>query len=232
MSEKDVKDNLVSIIDSMDRIRNETAANLGASDEAKMDYLRLAGELAGCAKVLIKENKLEDYVSNLSNLMAKNSSLRNYDTNQNDFWADAEPRLKIALEDCGSVLLGDAFNNESQIYHVFQALKCLTMQDKESKEEALKKGKNPGSVSDFWNLNLKGSKEAHYASFNFALIERPIMAGCPKGGVVLDPFCGTATTGVRAIQLGRKFIGIDGSSSYNSIANRNLDKERLQPQMF
>ena len=135
MSEKDVKDNLVSIIDSMDRIRNETAANLGASDEAKMDYLRLAGELAGCAKVLIKENKLEDYVSNLSNLMAKNSSLRNYDTNQNDFWADAEPRLKIALEDCGSVLLGDAFNNESQIYHVFQALKCLTMQDKESKEE-------------------------------------------------------------------------------------------------
>ena len=52
MSEKDVKDNLVSIIDSMDRIRNETAANLGASDEAKMDYLRLAGELAGCAKVL------------------------------------------------------------------------------------------------------------------------------------------------------------------------------------
>lgn len=94
------------------------------------------------------------------------------------------------------------------------------------------KGKNPGDVSDFWNLNLKGSKDEHYASFNFALIERPIMAGCPKGGIVLDPFCGTATTGVRAIQLGRLFVGIEGSGKYAKIGNRNLDKERLQPQMF
>ena len=91
-----------------------------------------------------------------------------------------------------------------------------------------KKGKNPGSVSDFWDIPTKPSSCKHYASYNNELIEKPIVAGCPKGGIVLDPFCGTATTGVRALQLDRNFIGIEGSSEYVKIGNELLDVERLQ----
>jgi len=77
-----------------------------------------------------------------------------------------------------------------------------------------KKGKNPGDVSDFWDIPLKPSKKDHYASYNNSLINKPIIAGCPKGGVVLDPFCGSGTTLVEAIRNQRLFIGIDGNLEY------------------
>lgn len=50
---------------------------------------------------------------------------------------------------------------------------------------------------------------AHPATFNPELPMRCILAACPKGGLVLDPFSGTGTTGVVANHLGRKYIGIE-----------------------
>lgn len=75
-------------------------------------------------------------------------------------------------------------------------------------------GKNPGTVSDFWDIPTSGNPKAHYATYNNALIEKPIIAGCPPGGIVLDPFCGTGTTLGRALQLGRNVIGIEGKKEY------------------
>ena len=89
-------------------------------------------------------------------------------------------------------------------------------------------GKNPGDVAEYWaegdtwNITTKPSSIKHFATFNTELIEKPIVAGCPEGGVVLDPFCGTGTTGVRALKLGRKFIGIDGNKEYCDIAQTNI----------
>ena len=93
-------------------------------------------------------------------------------------------------------------------------------------------GKNPGDVSDFWDITTKGNSEKHYAAFNFKLIEKPIVAGSPEGGVILDPFCGKGTTLVRALQLNRQVIGIDGSKEYCKIAERDINKEINQLKMF
>ena len=93
-------------------------------------------------------------------------------------------------------------------------------------------GKNPGSVSDFWDINTKPSKDSHYASYNTELIDKPIIAGCPKGGIILDPFCGTATTGCRAIDLQRKFIGIEGKPEYVAIGNKKLLPFQITQQLF
>lgn len=84
------------------------------------------------------------------------------------------------------------------------------------------KGKNPGDVSDFWAIPTRHGSAKHYATFNTDLAIKPILAGCPKGGIVLDPFCGTGTTGESALQLGRKFIGIDGKKEYCRIAVKRL----------
>lgn len=93
-------------------------------------------------------------------------------------------------------------------------------------------GKNPGSVSDFWDIPTKPNKDKHFASYNTALIDKHIVAGCPVGGIILDPFCGTATTGCRAIDLQRKFIGIEGSSEYVKIGNKKLLPFQITQQLF
>lgn len=84
------------------------------------------------------------------------------------------------------------------------------------------KGKNPGDVSDFWVISTKPNSQKHFAAFNRDIITKPLLAGCPKKGIVLDPFCGIGTTGVRAIELGRKFIGIEGKKAYCKIAAKNI----------
>jgi DNA modification methylase len=49
-----------------------------------------------------------------------------------------------------------------------------------------------------------------------------MLAGCPEGGVVLDPFSGAATTGIVAVQHGRRYIGIELNPEYIELANRRF----------
>lgn len=76
-----------------------------------------------------------------------------------------------------------------------------------------------------WNLPTKPFKGAHFATFPPKLIEPCILAGCPVGGVVLDPFGGAGTTGVVASQLGRNAILIELNFKYAAIAS---DRIRLE----
>lgn len=89
-------------------------------------------------------------------------------------------------------------------------------------------GKNPGDVSDFWDIPTKPSSEKHYATYNTKLIDKPMLAGSPKGGVVLDPFAGTGTTLIRAYQLERNYIGFELSEEYYGIALKRLKESRSQ----
>lgn len=93
-------------------------------------------------------------------------------------------------------------------------------------------GKNPGDVADFWDVNTKPSKANHYATFNSQLIDKPIIAGCPKGGVILDPFCGTGTTLKRALELERKVIGIDGKLEYAEMSQETINNHISQTRLF
>jgi len=80
-------------------------------------------------------------------------------------------------------------------------------------------GRNKRAV---WKINPKGFKEAHFAVYPEKLCETPIKAGCPKGGIVLDPFFGSGTTGVVALKQSKKFIGIELNPKYIEIANKRL----------
>ena len=51
-----------------------------------------------------------------------------------------------------------------------------------------------------------------------------VLASTEEGQVILDPFCGSGTTGVEAVRFGRKFIGIDVSEEYLEISKRRLEK--------
>lgn len=62
--------------------------------------------------------------------------------------------------------------------------------------------------------NTKGYKGAHFATFPPAMVEPCILAGCPEGGVVLDTFTGSGTTGRVALKNFRRFEGIELNKTY------------------
>lgn len=73
-----------------------------------------------------------------------------------------------------------------------------------------------------WTINPKPFKEAHFAVYPEELCETPIKAGCPKGGIVLDPFFGAGTTGLVATKQDKKYIGIELSKEYIKIAQARI----------
>ena len=80
-------------------------------------------------------------------------------------------------------------------------------------------GKNPGDV---FEISTQPFPEAHSAVFPEKLCEKPIKAGSPKNGIVLDPFCGAGTACLVAKQLGRYYIGIDISGKYCEMARKRI----------
>jgi len=79
--------------------------------------------------------------------------------------------------------------------------------------------KNKRSV---WTVTTKPYKEAHFATYPPNLIEPCILAGCPKGGTVLDPFGGSGTTALVADRLGRDAVIIELNKEYAKIAEKRL----------
>jgi DNA modification methylase len=74
-----------------------------------------------------------------------------------------------------------------------------------------------------WTVNTKPYKGAHFATFPPALIEPCVLAGSRKGGVVLDPFNGSGTTGEVAILNGRRYVGIELNAKYIKLAETRID---------
>jgi DNA modification methylase len=75
-----------------------------------------------------------------------------------------------------------------------------------------------------WTCTTKPFKEAHFATFPIDLVEPCVLASSRPGGLVIDPFMGSGTTGVVAQMHGRKFIGIDINPEYCDIAEKRLAK--------
>ena len=64
------------------------------------------------------------------------------------------------------------------------------------------------------------------------LLERIVLASTEEGQIVLDPFCGSGTTGVAAVRFGRKIIGIDVSEEYLEISKKRLEKVLNEKEEF
>jgi DNA modification methylase len=73
-----------------------------------------------------------------------------------------------------------------------------------------------------WTVPTQPFKDAHFATFPPDLIEPCILAGCPKGGVVLDPFGGAGTTGLVADRLQRNAVLIELNPDYAAMARRRI----------
>ncbi|NWC07523.1 site-specific DNA-methyltransferase [Pseudomonas agarici] len=73
-----------------------------------------------------------------------------------------------------------------------------------------------------WTVATHSFKDAHFATFPPDLIRPCVLAGAPRGGVVLDPFGGAGTTAVVAMQEGRKSILCELNPEYAAMAERRI----------
>lgn len=86
----------------------------------------------------------------------------------------------------------------------------------------------PAPVS-VWEMATQAFSEAHFATFPPELAERCILAGCPKGGLVLDPFGGAGTTALVALRHGRLAELIELNPEYAEITRRRIETEWKVP---
>ncbi len=90
-------------------------------------------------------------------------------------------------------------------------------------------GKLPGDVWYFPHVaGTFAEREHHPAQYPLPMIERIVKAATNPGDLILDPFCGSGTTGVACVQTGRRFIGIEIDPSYADIARARIAKAAEQ----
>lgn len=93
------------------------------------------------------------------------------------------------------------------------------------------KAENGGKqMKSVWRMTAPGKSEKqhgkHPTQKPLALLERILAASCPEGGVVLDPFNGSGTTGVAAVRAGLSYTGIDLSEEYLELTKARILAER------
>ena len=137
-----------------------------------------------------------------------------------DSKAIAEPHKDVSLQRWGSG--GEDTKN--------------TKYNKEKPETSvgnLRNGSNPlredgANKRSVWTVTTKPYAGAHFAVFPSDLIEPCILAGAPVGGVVLDPFMGSGTTGQVAQNLGRQYIGCELNIDYKPLQDNRLAQQSLE----
>lgn len=85
-------------------------------------------------------------------------------------------------------------------------------------------GRNKRTV---WEVSTMPYKKAHFATFPPKLIEPMILAGCPEGGIVLDPFMGSGTTAITSRKLARNYVGIELNPEYIPMIEKRLEQDYL-----
>lgn len=81
---------------------------------------------------------------------------------------------------------------------------------------------------DVWTVATKPYSQAHFATFPPDLVKPCVLAGCPEGGTVLDPFGGSGTTGEVALSLGRMAVLIELNPEYVKLADDRCREASLQ----
>lgn len=94
--------------------------------------------------------------------------------------------------------------------------------DQDVIKEATADGRGRKNKRTVWQVNTEPCKEAHFAVFPRAIVRPCILAGSPKDGIVLDPFFGSGTVGIVAVETGRRCVGIEIKPDYVDIAKQRL----------
>lgn len=126
----------------------------------------------------------------------------------------------------------DIYYNDDELRHTFALI--VRNDDKgrkksgKVKEQYLQPESDHGMVpGDVWTIGVQRSGIAHYCVAPDMLYRLPIVASCPRGGIVLDPYCGTGTACKIAYELNMRSIGIDINPDYVKRARASIEMKPL-----
>ena len=100
----------------------------------------------------------------------------------------------------------------------------VSMTDVDAMERAEQQAR-PAMMRDVWFVSPASYAEAHFAVMADEIARRCILAGCPEGGTVLDPFGGAGTTGLVADRIGRNATLIELNPDYADMAERRIKQD-------
>lgn len=88
-----------------------------------------------------------------------------------------------------------------------------------------KRGPNDRNLRTVWDIKTKAYPGAHFATYPTALVEPCLAVSSRPGELILDPFIGSGTSGLAALQMKRRFVGIELNPDYLKIAKERITDE-------
>jgi DNA modification methylase len=119
---------------------------------------------------------------------------------------------------------GFSLNSQNQDKHYAKRREELGIEKDFDYDQLVKEGRCPmRPMMSVWNISSSSAvKGAHFATYPKELIEKPILSTCPENGIVLDPFMGSGTTAIVALENNRKYIGCELNPEYAELANERI----------
>ncbi len=90
------------------------------------------------------------------------------------------------------------------------------------------RGPNARNLRTVWDVHTQAYRDAHFATFPTTLVDPCVQLSTNEGDTVLDPFCGSGTTGLVALQRGRGFLGVELNPQYVKLATKRIATERAR----
>ena len=141
-------------------------------------------------------------------------------------------RLAFALQDAGWYLRADVVWNKPNCQpesvkdrptRCHEYLFLFSKSERYRYDRAARRGPNGRNLRTVWDINTRPLPEAHFATFPSALVEPCLELASNPGDLILDPFIGAGTTGQVALNLKRRFVGIELNPAYLDIAERRVN---------
>ncbi len=141
-------------------------------------------------------------------------------------------RLAFALQEIGWYLRADIIWNKPNCQpesvkdrptRCHEYLFLFSKSDQYHYDGKAVRGPNGRNLRTVWNINTRAYRDAHFATFPPELVQPCLQLGSREGDLVLDPFIGSGTTGLVALNLERRFVGIELNPDYVRIAEKRLN---------
>lgn len=124
LEEQDVYEDLVTILESMMKMRMKSVKDSNFSDEEKDEYLHLTYRLASGLEAIADDAIIED-MQEVASSLEKNKKLLMYDPLQDEHWKQEEGKFAAALDDLVVAICRDDFHGFAVKHHILQAIKFI-----------------------------------------------------------------------------------------------------------